>query len=64
MKKALIQLVKVKSIVTLMLTAVYCILAERGMISGEQFVTIFSTVTAFYFGTQTSNRKEDANGSD
>lgn len=64
MKKALVSLVKVKSIVTLMLSAVFCLLAVTGRVSGEQFVTIFTTVIAFYFGTQTSDRKEGANGSD
>ena len=58
LKDALVRLVRVKSIVTLMLAAVFCILAFREVISGEQFMTIFNTVTAFYFGTQI-NRKED-----
>lgn len=57
-KDALVKLIRVKSIVTLMLALVFCILAFRGVISGEQFMTIFNTVTAFYFGTQI-NRKED-----
>ena len=52
MKDALTRLIKVKSIVTIMLTAVFCVLAWRGVISAEQFVTIFTTVIAFYFGTQ------------
>ena len=58
LKDALARLVRVKSIITLMLAAVFCILAFRGAITGEQFMTIFNTVTAFYFGTQI-NRKED-----
>ena len=57
-KDALVKLIRVKSIVTLMLALVFCILAFREVISGEQFMTIFNTVTAFYFGTQI-NRKED-----
>lgn len=52
MKEALTRLIKVKSIVTIMLTAVFCVLAWRGTVSAEQFVTIFTTVIAFYFGTQ------------
>ena len=52
MKDALTRLIKVKSIVTIMLTAVFCVLAWRGTVSAEQFVTIFTTVIAFYFGTQ------------
>jgi hypothetical protein len=58
MRNALSALIKVKSLVTLMLTAVFCILSYYGEISGEQFMTVFTTVIAFYFGTQTG-RKED-----
>lgn len=57
MKDALTRLIKVKSIVTIMLTAVFCVLAWKGVVSAEQFVTIFTTVIAFYFGTQ-SNKKD------
>ena len=59
MKEALTRLIKVKSIVTIMLTAVFCVLAWRGTISAEQFVTIFTTVIAFYFGTQSSKKDGD-----
>ena len=52
MKQALTALLKVKSVVTVLLTTVFCVLAVRGTVSGEQFVTIFTTVIAFYFGTQ------------
>ncbi|MCR5121360.1 MAG: hypothetical protein K6B74_02955 [Ruminococcus sp.] len=55
---ALVRLIRVKSIVTLLLAAVFCILALKGAISGEQFMTIFNTVTAFYFGTQTERERE------
>jgi hypothetical protein len=57
LKEALVKLIKVKSIVTVLLTAVFCLLAWRGTVSGEQFVTIFTTVIAFYFGTQ--SKKEE-----
>lgn len=45
-------LLTVKSLVTLLLTIVFAYLAIVGRISGEQFLTIFSVVIAFYFGTQ------------
>lgn len=45
-------LLTVKSITTILLTIVFCILALNRTISGEQFLTIFSVVIAFYFGTQ------------
>ena len=57
-KKTVQSLLTVKSIVTIMLTMVFCYLAVVGRISGEQFLTIFSVVVAFYFGTQYQKGKE------
>ena len=45
-------LVSVKSVVTLTLTAVFSVLALTGRVSGQEFVTVFSVIIAFYFGTQ------------
>ena len=45
-------LLTVKSIVTIVLTLVFSYLAIVDRVSGEQFMTIFSVVVAFYFGTQ------------
>lgn len=53
-KDKLAALLSVKSIVTLMLSAVFCGLTWKGAVSGEQFMTVFTTVIAFYFGTQSS----------
>lgn len=52
-------LLTVKSIVTIVLTVVFSYLSVVGRISGEQFLTIFSVVVAFYFGTQYQKGKED-----
>lgn len=52
-------LLTVKSIVTIVLTVIFSYLAVVGRISGEQFLTIFSVVVAFYFGTQYQKGKED-----
>ena len=52
MRKQLAKLIDVKSIVTLTLTAVFAVLALRGTLTADQFLTIFTTVIAFYFGTQ------------
>lgn len=59
-KKTVQSLLTVKSIVTIMLTVVFSYLAVVGCISGEQFLTIFSVVVAFYFGTQYQKGKEGA----
>lgn len=52
LKKRLANLLTVKSLVTITLTAVFAVLALRETISGSEFLTIFTTVIAFYFGTQ------------
>ena len=59
MKNKLLGLLTVKSIVTIMLSVVFCILSVRGVISGRDFLTIFTTVIAFYFGTQSEKRSEN-----
>ena len=50
--KRLANLLTVKSIVTISLTVVFAVLALRGAISGTEFLTIFTVVIGFYFGTQ------------
>ena len=52
LKKRLSNLLTVKSIVTVVLTAAFSVLALRGTISGTEFLTIFTVVIGFYFGTQ------------
>jgi len=52
MKEKLCKLINVKSIVTIILSAVFAYLAITGIISGEQFLTVFTVVISFYFGTQ------------
>lgn len=59
MQNRLANLLTVKSIVTIALTAVFSVLALRGSISGTEFLTIFTTIIAFYFGTQTEKRKNE-----
>lgn len=58
MKERIAKLIDVKSIVTLVLTAVFAALSISGRLSAEQFLTIFTTVVAFYFGTQTRKKEE------
>ncbi len=52
MLKNIAKLIDVKSLVTLSLTVVFAVLSLKGMISPEQFLTVFTTVIAFYFGIQ------------
>lgn len=59
LKKRLANLVSVKSIVTVILTLVFTVLALRGDVTGQDFLTIFLMVISFYFGTQ-SQKVQDA----
>ena len=45
-------LIKVKTLVTLVVIAVFAVLAFRGDITPDNVMIIVSTVIAFYFGTQ------------
>lgn len=48
----LANLVKVKTIVTMVVIFVFAALALRGNITPDNVMIIVSTVVAFYFGTQ------------
>ena len=50
--KRLANLLSIKSLVTLVLTGVFAWLTCSGGITGDQFLTVFTVVVAFYFGTQ------------
>lgn len=52
MKERLAKLLSVKSLVTIILTAVFAYLAVTRYITAEQTLTIYTTIIAFYFGTQ------------
>ena len=60
MGKKLAKLIDVKSIVTLVLTGVFSYLSIVGVISAEQFLSIFTVVISFYFGTQYGKREKEA----
>ncbi len=54
------KLMAVKSIVTLALTIVFCVLCLKGMVGPDQFMTVFTVVIAFYFGTQAERKNAAA----
>ncbi len=60
-KKTAANLLKVKSLVTLPLTAVFCVLALRGEIPSE-YLAVYTTVIGFYFGTQHEKKEVEGNG--
>jgi hypothetical protein len=52
MKERISNLLTIKSIVTILLTLVFCYLSIIGTIAAELFMTVFTVVISFYFGTQ------------
>lgn len=52
LKKNLANLLKVKTIVTLVVVTVFAVLALNGSISADNVMIIISMVVSFYFGTQ------------
>ena len=56
--KRLSRLLSVISLVTLLLTVVFAVLALAGRIA-QDFMTVYAVIIAFYFGTQ-SQKVQDA----
>ena len=52
MRERLERLLSVKSIVTLILAAAFVHLAIQGTVSSQEFMTVFTMVVTFYFGSQ------------
>ena len=57
----LARLLCVKSLVTLLLTAVFAVMALRGEVS-EDFMTVYTVIIAFYFGTQLERASQKGGG--
>lgn len=55
-KKNIANLIKVKTIVTIVVIAVFAALALRGDITADNVQVIVATVIAFYFGTQAEKK--------
>lgn len=62
MREKLAKLINVKSIITIILSGVFAYLAVIGKVSAEQFLTIFTVIVSFYFGTQSAKKESESNG--
>ena len=60
-KNALVNLLKVKTIVTLIVIGVFAVLALRGDITSDNVLTITASVISFYFGTQHERKSAAVN---
>lgn len=58
-KDRIAKLIDVKSIVTIALTAVFGYLAVVEKEVPEQFLTIYTVVIGFYFGTQSQKKDKE-----
>lgn len=64
MKERLTKLIDVKTIVTFTLTANFTYLSVKGKIEPQIFMTIYTMVIGFYFGTQYKKHKGGDNKGD
>lgn len=60
LKKAFVQLLKIKSLVTLVATVVFAYLSVTGKIDADKFMNLYLIIIAFYFGSQTGKREAEA----
>lgn len=56
--KNLAALIKVKTIVTLVVVAVFAVMALQSKLQPDTVMTIVTMVVAFYFGTQSERKGE------
>ena len=56
--KELLALLQVKKIIALVLTAVFCVLALKGGIDTQNFMTVFLLVIGAYFGQSIANNSK------
>ena len=56
MKEKLAKLINVKSIITIVLCGVFAYLSVAGKVSAQQFLTIFTVIISFYFGSQVEKK--------
>lgn len=52
MKERLSKLLSIKSLVTMASTLVFAILSVCGRIGAQEFLTVYTVIIGFYFGTQ------------
>lgn len=57
------RLISIKSLVTLALTAIFAVLSLRGVIAGDQVLSVYLIIIGFYFGTQATKEGGGKNDS-
>lgn len=62
MKDALINLLKIKSLVTVIMTIAFVALLFLRETVPQEFVVIYTSIISFYFGVQTTKKEQNGNG--
>ena len=62
MKTGISKLLTVKSLVTITLTIIFSFLAVTGRIPIHDYMTVYTVIIAFYFGTQTEKNVSHETG--
>ena len=57
MKEKIAKLIDVKSLMTLAMTCGFIVLTCAEQISGQEFLSLFTVVIGFYFGTQSKKNE-------
>ena len=58
LKEKLAKLINVKTIITILLTIVFCVLCFSGVIGAELFMTVYTVMIGFYFGNQAMDKSD------
>lgn len=61
MKQALINLLKVKSIITIITTLLFAFLLITKDTIPQEFIVIYTSIISFYFGVQTTKKEQQNN---
>lgn len=62
MKEALINLLKIKSIVTILMTVAFIAMLFLRDTLPQEFTVIYTSIISFYFGVQTTKKELNGNG--
>ena len=61
MKEAITNLLKIKSIVTILMTVAFIVLLFIRETVPQEFVVIYTSIISFYFGVQTTKKEQNGN---
>lgn len=60
LREKLTKLINVKSIITILLALVFCILCLTHVIDANEFMKVFMVIITFYFSSQTEKNNNES----